>query len=36
MKAMKDAAAKALDGVESIGQDSPAGDHQANGDSSQQ
>ena len=32
MKALKDAAAKALEGVESIGQESPVGDHQANGD----
>ena len=32
MKALKDAAAKALQGVESIGQESPVGDHQANGD----
>ena len=32
MKTLKDAAAKALEGVESIGQESPVGDHQANGD----
>ena len=32
MKALKDAAAKALEGVESIAQESPVGDHQANGD----
>ena len=32
MKALKDAAAKALEGVESISQESPVGDHQANGD----
>ena len=32
MKALKDAAAKALEGVESIGQESLVGDHQANGD----
>ena len=32
MKALKDAAAKALKGVESISQESPVGDHQANGD----
>ena len=32
MKALKDAAAKALEGVESIGQESPVGDHQTNGD----
>ena len=32
MKALKDAAAKALEGVESIGQESPVGDHQANAD----
>ena len=31
MKALKDAAAKDLEGVESIGQESPVGDHQANG-----
>ena len=31
MKALKDAAAKALEGVESMGQESPVGDHQANG-----
>ena len=30
--ALKDAAAKALEGVESVGQESPVGDHQANGD----
>ena len=32
MKALKDAAARALEGVESIGQESPVGDHQANGE----
>ena len=32
MKALKDAAAKAQEGVESISQESPVGDHQANGD----
>ena len=32
MKALKDAAAKALEGIESIAQESPVGDHQANGD----
>ena len=32
MKALRVAAEKALEGVESIGQESPAGDHQANGD----
>ena len=32
MKASKGAAAKALEGVESISQESPLGDHQANGD----
>ena len=32
MKALKDAAAKAPEGVESIGQESPVGDHQANDD----
>ena len=31
MKALKDAAAKALEGVESISQESSVGDHQANG-----
>ena len=31
MKALKDAAAKAPEGVESISQESPVGDHQANG-----
>ena len=31
MKALKDAAAKALEGVESISKESPVGDHQANG-----
>ena len=30
-KALKDAAAKALEGVESMSQESPVGDHQANG-----
>ena len=32
MKALKEAAAKAIEGVESISQESPVGDHQANGD----
>ena len=32
MKALKDSGAKALEGVESIAQESPVGDHQANGD----
>ena len=32
MKALKGAAAKALEGVESIGQESPVGDHQATAD----
>ena len=32
MKALKDAAAKAVEGLEGIGQESPVGDHQANGD----
>ena len=32
MKALKDAAAKAPEGVESISQESLVGDHQANGD----
>ena len=32
MKALKDAAAKAPQGVESTGEESPVGDHQANGD----
>ena len=32
MKALKDAAAKAPEGVASIGQESPVGDHQVNGD----
>ena len=32
MKALEDAAAKAVEGVESIAQESPVGDHQANGD----
>ena len=32
MKALKDAAAKALEGAESISRESPVGDHQANGD----
>ena len=32
IKALKDAAAKALGGVESNSQESPVGDHQANGD----
>ena len=32
MKALKDAAAKALRRVERIGQESTVGDHQANGD----
>ena len=32
MKALKDAAAKALEGVESISKQSPVADHQANGD----
>ena len=32
MKALKVAAAKALEGVESISQESPVGDHQADGD----
>ena len=31
VKALNDAAAKALEGVESISQESPVGDHQANG-----
>ena len=31
-KALKDAAAEALEGVDSIGQESPVRDHQANGD----
>ena len=32
MKSLKDAAAKSPEGVESTGQESPVGDHQANGD----
>ena len=32
MKALKVAAAKELEGAESTGQESPVGDHQANGD----
>ena len=32
LKALRDAAAKALEGVESTGQETPVGDHQANGD----
>ena len=32
MKALKDAAANALERVECIGQESPVGDHQVNGD----
>ena len=32
MKALKEAAAKAIEGVESMSQESPVGDHQANGD----
>ena len=32
MKSLKDAAAKAVKGVESISQESPVGDHQAIGD----
>ena len=35
MKAWKDAAAKAVEGAGSVGQESPVGDHQANGDSQQ-
>ena len=31
-KALKDAATKALEGIESIGQESPVGSHQASGD----
>ena len=31
MKVLKDGAAKATEGVASIGQKSPVGDHQANG-----
>ena len=32
MKALREAAAKAIEGIESISQESPVGDHQANGD----
>ena len=36
MKALKDAAAKVPEGIESISQESSVGDHQANGDMSRQ